>query len=517
MQVDELLHAEAFPHTVERLEMRETHISWVILTGPFAYKIKKPVKFEFLDASTLELRRHLCEEELRLNRRYAADLYVDVVPIVRVNGRIAVGAAGPAIEYAVRMKQFDAASELLALLKANNVAQDEILALAELLAGFHLHATVARGTGTHPMTQQPYEAVLDNLTQLIAHMAPVEPSAVLDPLIDWTYDNARALEQSFQLRADSGFIRECHGDLHAANIVRWQGHLIPFDCIEFNPRFRCIDVMNDLSFLVMDLVSHHRIDLAFTLLSRYLEVTGDYEGIPLLRFYAAYRALVRAKVDALAAEQSPQQANALRDRLLQRIHNAADWTAPQRPILILMHGPSGSGKSWLSERLVPKLAAIRVRSDVERKRLAGIAPYASAAAGHQQGIYSEEFSHRTYGRLVDCVENCLRAGFNTVVDAAFLDAADRELFWSLALRLRAICIVVSCHGEQAMLAERVMQRSHARKDASDADLEVLNVQLRDLQPFSASEQKHVIVIDTSDANAVQHVVTSVNSFCDTKL
>jgi aminoglycoside phosphotransferase family enzyme/predicted kinase len=514
LRIDELLRADAFPHPIERFEVRETHISWVILTGPFAYKIKKPVKLEFIDASTLENRRRLCEEELRLNRRYAADLYVDVVPIVRVEGRVSVGAVGPAIEYAVRMKQFDAASELLTLLKANDVSLNEVLALAELLADFHLRAPIASETRMHPKTQHMFDAVLGNLAQLIAHLEQVEPPVALSQLIDWTHDNARALEASFQLREDSGCIRECHGDLHAANIVRWQGHLIPFDCIEFDPNLRWIDVMNDLSFLVMDLVSRQRFDLAFALLSRYLEVTGDYDGVPLLRFYAVYRALVRAKVDALAAEQLPQRAGELHDRLLQRIRTAAGWIAPQRPILILMHGPSGSGKSWLSERLVPPLAAIRVRSDLERKRLAGIKPHLSAAAGLRQGIYSAEFSHRAYGRLADCAESCLRAGFNTIVDAAFLDVADRELFRHLAVRLRAACVIVACQGDPATLAARLMERSRARKDASDADLAVLDAQLRTIQPFSASEQKHVITIDTNDTNAVQRVIASVDAFSD---
>lgn len=514
LRIDELLRADAFPHPIEHFEVRETHISWVILTGPFAYKIKKPVKLEFLDCSTLETRRRLCEEELRLNRRYAADLYLDVVPIVRLEDRVLVDAIGPAIEYAVRMKQFDPASELLALLKANDVSVNEVLALAELLADFHLRAPIARGTGMHPKTQQMYDAVLGNLAQLIEHLEQFERPVALGQLIDWTHDNARALEASFQLREDSGCIRECHGDLHAANIVRWQGRLIPFDCIEFDPQLRWIDVMDDLSFLVMDLVSRQRIDLAFALLSRYLEVTGDYDGVPLLRFYAVYRALVRAKVDALAAEQLPQRACELRDRLFQRIRTAAGWIAPRHPILILMHGPSGSGKTWLSERLVAPLAAIRVRSDLERKRLAGIEPHLSAAAGLRQGIYSAEFSHRTYGRLADCAESCLRAGFDTLVDATFLDVADRDLFRHLAVRLRAACVIVSCQGDPATLAGRLMERSRVRKDASDADLAVLDAQLRTILPFSANEQRHVIAIDTGDPNALQRVVASVDALSD---
>ncbi|HNS28433.1 MAG TPA: AAA family ATPase [Steroidobacteraceae bacterium] len=514
LRIDELLRAEAFPHPVAHIEVRETHISLVILTGPFAYKIKKPVKFDFIDASTLERRRRLCEEELRLNRRYAAGLYLDVVPIVRLDGRVAVGAAGPAIEYAVRMQQFDAASELPALLEANDVSQGEVLALAELLAGLHLHAPRARESGVQANIRQPGEAVLENLSQLIGELARLEPPVAPGPIAEWAHDQARALEASFRLREDSGYIRECHGDLHAANIVRWQGRLTPFDCIEFDPQLRWIDVINDLSFLVMDLVSRRRTDLAFALLSRYLETTGDYGGVPLLRFYAVHRALVRAKVDALAAGQLPQRAGEFRERLLWRIRAATDWMAPRRPVLILMHGPSGSGKSWLSERLVPALAAIRVRSDVERKRLAGIRPQQGAAAGLQQGIYSAEFSRRTYGRLADCAERCLQAGFNTIVDAAFLEPADRELFRDLAARLGAAYAIVACRGDPAMLAARIAERARAREDASDADLAILAAQLRALQPFPARERDLVTTIDTSNPNAVEDVVAAIGTFGD---
>ncbi len=509
--IDELLRPHAFAHAVRDLALRETHISWLLLTGPFAYKIKKPVKLAFIDASTLELRRHYCDEELRLNKRFAPDLYLDVVAITRESGRAVVGGHGPAVEYAVRMQQFAATDELPSLLARHDVSAGELAALAELLAHFHLHAAASPWTGTAEKTAALYRSVFENLEQLRAPAGQIGSAADLVRLIDWTRATARALEQALPEREQAGFVRECHGDLHAANVVRWQGRLVPFDCIEFDPQLRWIDVINDVAFLAMDLIARQRADLAFALLSRYLEITGDYTGVRVLRFYAAYRALVRAKVDAIRAEQVPGRTEEFRERLKQRIRAAIDWTLQPQPTLILMHGVSGSGKSWLSERLIPELRAIRVRSDLERKRLAGMAATEHAPASIRHGIYAPQLSRRTYERLAQSAENCLRAGFNTIVDAASLETAHRGMLRAVADQLGARSVIVSCKADRATLAERVRKRSMQRGDVSDATLPVLDAQLRDLQPFSAAELEHLIEIDTTDPHAVRRVVAALAS------
>lgn len=502
--IEELLRAEAFPHATTGIALRETHISWVVLTGPYAYKIKKPVRADFIDATTLEQRHHYCKEELRLNGRLAPELYLDVITITRVDGRLAVGGSGPAVEYAVRMRQFAADDELPALLVSNAVRTDDLVALAAFLARFHLDLPATSWTGTFDRTAAMFETVLGNLAQLAAELEGPTRVPALGKLIDWTGRAARTLEEEFQQRERSGYIRECHGDLHTANIVRSDGRLVPFDCIEFDPDLRFIDVINDIAFLVMDLASHGRADLAFALLSRYLEITGDYEGVRLLPFYAVYRALVRAKVDAYAAEQLPARAADFRERLERRLHAALYWTEPRDPVLVIMHGASGSGKSWLSERLVPTLHAIRIRSDLERKRLAGI-PGRSAPANVGQGIYTSAFSHRVYGRLADCAEICLRAGCNVIVDAAFLDAADRELFQGIAARLRVGYLIVACQADAAVLTKRIEERTRLGHDPSDATTSVLAEQLSSIRPFTSREQPHVISVDTRDGDAVQSV------------
>jgi len=511
LQVEELLRAQAYPHPVNGLILRQTHISWVILTGSVAYKIKKPVHLGFIDATTLERRHHYCCEELRLNRRLAPELYEQVVAITRTDGQARVGGTGPAIEYAVRMKQFGETAELLSLLARHDVSADEFAALGELLAHFHRNAAVAAWTGNHDKTEQMYEAVLGNLGQLVATAADPALTPILKRLVDWSFEQVRTLEPSFRQREQSGFIREGHGDLHCGNIVRSQGRLTPFDCIEFDPRLRWIDVIDDIAFLVMDLISHDRADLAYAMLSRYLETTGDYESIQLLPFYAAYRALVRAKVDVLTAQQVPARASEFHRRLHERIRAAVHWTEPRQPVLVLMHGPSASGKSWLSERLVPAVPAIRLRSDVERKRLAGLESTARTAAQLQQGIYSPEFSHRTYGRLADCAETCLRAGLSVIVDAAFLETTDREMFTTLAIRMKVPWLIVSCHAASETLARRIRERSHSATEASDADLAVLTAQLGSAQPLSETERAQTVTIDTGATDAIARVTAAVRA------
>nr|WP_298726706.1 bifunctional aminoglycoside phosphotransferase/ATP-binding protein [uncultured Steroidobacter sp.] len=507
LRIEELLAPAAFPHPVRELRLVETHISWVVLTGPRAYKVKKPVKLDFIDTSTLERRQQYCNEELRLNRRLAPELYLEVVPITRQDGRARIDGTGPAIEYAVCLKQFPADAELPALLERRDVSLPEIVQLGETLAAFHMQTPECSGADAPESTQLMYDTVLGNLEQLLEYTERHQHIPELRRLWNWTRSEIQRNEAAFEERVRGQRIRDCHGDLHAANIVRFEGRLVPFDCIDFDPQLRCIDVMNDLAFLIMDLHSYEREDLALALLSRYLEITGDYAGVRLLPFYAVYRALVRAKVDAIAAEQSAHLVEQYTRRMLRRVRTALAYTSRPRPLLLLMHGMSGSGKSWLSEQLVAPLHAVRIRSDLERKRLLGPS---TASAGFKQGNYAPQMSQRVYARLLENAESCLQAGCNVIVDASFLDGADRELFTSLAERMDVTCAFISCHADPATLLQRVAKRASRGNDVSEADQAVVNAQLRDFEPLAAGSTP-IIQVDTRAADAVDHVISWVRA------
>lgn len=488
------LKPTAFPHAVTALQVRETNISWVILTGPFAYKIKRPVRLDFIDTSTLARRHELCNEELRLNRRLAAELYVDVVAITENGDGPRIGGSGEVLDYAVRMRQFDSSQELLSLLERGEVTAHDVTDLAGRIAEFHEASPRAPFDPSFPHTAHLHDAVLGTLATLLSHLDCVPATSEISLLIDWTHDYLHDGLAQLRSREQGGAIRECHGDLHARNVVKWNGRLLPFDCLEFDPKLRWIDVMNDVAFLVMDLGAHGRKDLAFSFLNAYLERTGGYAGVRHLSFYAVYRALVRAMVDALAAGCDTDHARENRERLRQRLEAAVSYAQQGPATLYLMHGTSGSGKSWLSERLAPKLGAVRIRSDVERKRLAGAGARGRAS---EPPLYGPEMNRRTYARLRECAQDCLEGGVDTMVDAAFLRDVDRAPFVELATRGRLRLIILDCEADPAILTQRIEQRAQQGTDPSDADTEVLVRQRSAREPLKPEERALAIRVETA--------------------
>jgi len=505
----DLLRPSAFPHSVARLELQETNISWVILTGPFAYKIKKCVQLNFIDTTTLASRRFLCEEELRLNRRLAADLYVDVVAITRDAAGLRVAGQGPIVEYAVRMKQFEASQQLSALLDRSAVSAQEFIDLAQRLAQFHELAPKSPVGKDFPCTQHLHDAVLGNLGVLLSHLDADTALPEMGVLIDWTHDYLHDSLQQLRARESSGYIRECHGDLHAGNVVRWRDQLVPFDCLEFDPHLRWIDVMNDVAFLTMDLMARGRRDLACAFLNAYLQRSGDYRGVRHLAFYSVYRASVRAMVDSIGAQQGGAHRRDFQARLRARLRTAAGYISRPAPTLFIMHGVSGSGKSWLSERLASQWGALRIRSDVERKRLA--AASAGVAANTECDLYTPEMNRLVYVRLLEAAESCLKGGMDTIVDAAFLHGEDRRLFRDLATRIGCQFAILACEADPATLARRIETRGLMRTDPSDATVRVLNRQVKNRELLAADEQAAAVAVDTTLPHASQRAIEALRS------
>jgi len=494
-----LLRASAFPHGVRELRLCETHMSWVILTGPYAYKIKKPVQFPFVDLSLLEHRRVLCEEELRLNRRLAPSLYLEVVAITWSQGEFKIGGDGPAVEYAVRMEEFDRLDELESLLVDGLVRPDELLEFAGAIADFHVHAAVAPANPKHRYSDRLRSAVLGNVATLLGASHATADVGNLGRLIDWVHDAVHDDVPRLRIREEEGRIRECHGDLHARNIVRRCGRLIAFDCLEFDPALRWIDVMDDVAFLFMDLLSHERPDLAFGFLNRYLESTGDYAGLELMPLYVVHRALVRAMVDALSAEAG-QSANFVA-RMRHRIDAAVRMIDRPAPRLILMHGTSGSGKSWLSKQLTLPLCAVRIRSDVERRRQA-----CQRSAGER---YAPKARMEVYELLEAAAAHCVRGGFNVIVDATFLTRDERRPFQRLARQSGIECVCVACTTDLDTQRHRLELRRASGGEPSEADANVLERQLKSVEPIDAAEGFRCTIVDTGSADAVKRALTAI--------
>jgi len=490
-----------YPHPAEAVELIETHISWVFLAGEYAYKIKKPVSLGFLDFSTLEKRRFYCEEELRLNRRTAPELYLGVVPIADDRDGLRLGGTGKTLEYALKMRRFpqDALADSIA--GHGGLPAAQIDALADTVAAFHAAIPAAPEDSEFGAAGHVAAPALENFLQLDRLIADPAETAQLRA---WTRDRSSRLSEVFAARKRGGFVRECHGDLHLGNIVFLGGRPLPFDCIEFNPELRWIDVMNEVAFLVMDLLEHGLEAAAWRFLNAYLQTTGDYAGVRVLRYYLVYRAMVRAKI-ACIREHQPGAGAGVQGRAHQEYGNylalARTLVAFGRPALVLMHGLSGSGKTTLAQALLERAGAIRVRSDVERKRLHGLAAQARTHAQPYGGMYGREGTRLTYDRLRQAARDIAGSGHCAIVDAAFLRRAERDEFRALARELGALFLIVSCRASEGALRSRVARREAAMSDASEAGVKVLENQLATQEPLGADELARAALIDTERGEA----------------
>lgn len=496
--------AEAYPHSVSSIEIFETHISWVITTGARAYKIKKAVKLDFLDFSTLELRRHYCQEELRLNRRWAPELYLDVVPIGGSYEHPSVGGDGSAIEYALQMVQFPQSAQLDNQLNAGRLREKDLFALAETIAGHHAGATVIEYANDSESVRKVRAPMLENF----APLQQVIDMDLLHRVQQWTANCLLELKPALIQRRRDGFVRECHGDLHLANLVRLSGGIVPFDCVEFSAELRNIDVISDIAFLAMDLVAQARQDLAYAFLNRYLECTGDYAGMGVFGLYFVYHAMIRAKVAAIRSTERPLPE--LRQQDIEDLkHNlavAARWIEAPRPRLIAMHGYSGSGKTWLSSQLMSQLPAVRIRSDVERKRRLGLEETAGTESAPGSGIYTEGARAGIYEYLMETAERLLEAGFSVIVDASFLRRADRQRVVRLAERQDVACVFVDTWADHDELRRRLQERGKRGTDASEADISVLEHQLTHADALDDAERELTIRVASDATVDIGHII-----------
>lgn len=531
-----LLKPEAYDHQVGQIQLLETHISWIFLTGPFAYKLRKPVQLGFLDFSTAAQRRQDCIEEVRLNQRLAPDLYLGVRDIHGPPDQARFHGSGAVIEAAVQMRQFDQGALLPLVLQRQVLDDSAIDALAQRLALFHDNAAVAPAEGAYGTAAMVISPALANL-QVLEESASKDE---LGSLRRWTETTAERLSPLFQRRLATGQVRECHGDLHLGNMVLLAGEIVVFDCLEFNASLRWIDPISDMAFLVMDLEQVAQPRLATRLLNGWLAQGGDYEGLQLWRWYLTYRALVRAKVTALRLAQlqhpgSPDtpatlelRAQLARYLALARqsckttrsqgapVQGAGPQVAgplgtgqrvtmaegPMPQVLLLCHGVSASGKTHLARQICDRAGWIHLRSDVERRRLFGSwgvpgGPRWSGDPGADP--YSPAVTKYLYEqRLPACAEAILVAGYSSVVDATFLKSSQRAVMVELAQRCGVPLVILACRISPSLARRRLAERQLRGGDASEATASVLERQLQEQKPFSAEESPRVLNIDRTN-------------------
>lgn len=505
-----LFDADAYLHDVTSVRLIETHISWVLLTGQFAYKIKKPVNFGFLDFSTLDKRRYYCYEELRLNQRLAKDWYLGVVPITGQPDHPKMDGTDETIEYAVKMVQFPSALTLRESAESGQLGVGEIDQIIGIVANFHSFIEKADGESPYGASHNINHWFDENFDHIRPLLDDKHQLLQLEFIKDWSQNEWTRKSLLMQQRKEQGYIRECHGDLHLGNMTLINSKVILFDCIEFNPMLRWIDVISEVAFLVMDLIHLGCDTYAYHFLNRYLQNTGDYHGLALLRYYLVYRALVRAKVALLRKSQNPDAAvcSQIRSEYTVFANLAESFTKDNSVNLFITHGFSGSGKSTVASQLAEKIGAIQIRSDIERKRLFGYSTQANTNSVIDSGIYTQEAGQKTYIYLTELAKAVLGTGFSVIIDAAFLKTEQRRLFQLLANELSVKFTIIDFQASEETLCVRIRNR---QDDPSEATIEVLHQQMQTMQPLSEDEKNHTVTINTESDNALETLLANIES------
>ncbi len=495
--VQALLEPKAYPETPKYIEMVQTQMSFVFLTDDYVYKVKKAVNLGYLDYTTLDKRHFFCQREVELNRRLSPDVYLGVVPISREKGDIFMGGQGEIIEYAVKMRRLPREAMMNVLLANNQVSSEMVASLAQKLVGFHNKAetniTISAFGNLDTITQNTEE----NFTQTKKYIGNTISQEKYQSIKAYTDNFIKKNASLFRKRIQDSRIRDCHGDLHAAHICFANGIYI-YDCIEFNDRFRYCDVASEVAFLAMDLDHYGRADLSHSFINAYVDRSREKELLKLLNFYKCYRAYVRGKVESFKLDDLYISEAEKRQTLdvASSYFDLASSYIRSKPVLLITTGLVGSGKTALAQALAKRLGLVVISSDVIRKKLAGILVTEHHFEEFDAGIYSAEFSRKTYDKMFTEAEHTLGEGGSVIIDASFIKAEERLKAKRLAEEMKTDFFIVECTLDEESVRKRLAQRLE-QGSVSDGRWEIYEPQKRQFAPVVEVPPQNHVIIDSS--------------------
>ncbi|EAZ90978.1 bifunctional aminoglycoside phosphotransferase/ATP-binding protein [Crocosphaera chwakensis] len=493
--IKQLQNPNSYSHTVQNsIKVIQTHASAIFLTGNYAYKIKKPVDFGFLDYSTLEKRQHFLNQELTMNQAIAPDIYLEVLPITLDNNQVNIGGKGEIIDYVLKMNQFPQDCLFINLFKAGKLEKYHLEDLGKVVSEFHKNTITndyIRGFGDIEVIKKSIDENYERTEKYIGIAQTEKQYKETKQFTDRYFE----LKQSyFKQRQQADKIRECHGDLHLKNVCLWNNKIQLFDRIEFNEEFRYVDVMFDVAFTVMDLDARNRQDFSNIFLNTYLEYTGDWQGLQVLPVYLSRQAYVRAKVNSMVLDDaniSDEEHKKAQEEAKNYYHLAWKYTQQHQGKIILMSGLSGSGKTTIAKYLAQQINGILIRSDAVRKHIGNI-PLDETGDSE---LYSEEMNKKTYETLIYLGEIIVKEGFSVILDAKFDRHQWRETVIEIAKKNNISLTILYCHAPLEILSDRLSNR---QGDISDATANLLQQQQNNAQDFNQHEMSYVKTIDTTN-------------------
>lgn len=504
--IQSLLKPSAYPDSPDTVELRQTHISYLFFTPKYVYKIKKPVDFGFLNFTTLEKRRFFCHQEIALNKRLSPDIYIDVVEINNKNGEFIFEGKVDAVEYAVKMKRLPSDKMMDRMLKTGMATEPMVKRIADVIAGFHKRAKTNLYISQFGLPSIIEKNAEENFTQTQNYIGRTIANSQFDVIRNYTQNFLKARHGLFIKRSEKGFIKDCHGDIHSEHICITDGVYI-FDCIEFNERFRYSDTVADIAFLAMDLDFHNCHNLSKAFCNEYIRASEDKDASELLDFYKCYRAYVRGKVEGFKIDQEempPEEKETVKLKAKRYFHLAELYaTGGFRSCLILVCGLTGTGKTTIANAIAEETGMKVISSDIARKELAHIPASEHRLEEFGKGIYTNEFTEKTYEEIFKRAEAFLKKGVSVILDATFQKSKYRQKAAELAKKLGAEFQIIECAASDEIIKQRLDKRAKQDGVASDGRWEI---DIKQKQIYETIKETHIQINTSLDIDKVKNIV-----------